>query len=182
MNNHRKFLLLIFLCTSCILAKPAKVLAQVEGQEVAEVDSIRLYLPDAELGRRLVGHDIKSLAGYIKALEKETAAFWSKSTQPKAKGMLIAVGIKPGKKSRVWCEAIGGEISADVLRNLEKQLGEVTPPEVKEAPIAFAINTRFRGQNVEEFPVVPKVWVDAAKAAARQLRIPDDLFKIIWPG
>ena len=181
MNNYRKFLLLIFLCAVCLFAKSANVIAQAQGGEVTKVDTVRLYLPDTELDRRL-GGDIESLARYIKALEKETAAFWSKSTQPTAKGMLIVVGIKPGKKSRVWCEAVEGEISADILRNLEKQLGAVSPPEVKEAPIAFAINTHFRGRKVKEFPVFPKVWVDAAKASVRELTIPDDLFKIIWPN
>jgi len=59
---------------------------------------VRLYLPDSELHRRL-GDDATPLADYIKVLVSTTTEFWKKSAEPEAKGLLIAVGIKPGKRS-----------------------------------------------------------------------------------
>ena len=54
----------------------------------------------------------------------ETEKQLEKEKLPKAVGLLIAVGIKKGKKSRVWCESIEGEIPAETLRRLETALAK----------------------------------------------------------
>src|SRR5207244_1633853 len=92
---------------------------QAQETKVVDLNSIRLYLPDDALKQRL-GDDASPLADYIKSLQKETAAFWDKAEKPKAKGLFVAVGVKPGKKARVWCEAVDGEIPAETLTKLEK--------------------------------------------------------------
>lgn len=153
--------------------------ARKEKSAMVEVKGIRLYLPEAEMQRRL-DTSIEAFAQYIQALEKETTAHTEASGAPEAKGLLIAVGVKPGNKSRVWCEAVDGQIPPDILQKLESRLSAVPAIELKSGPVAFAIEIQFAGQKVEKFPVAPKVWLDASKNN-RALTIPDNLFKAIWP-
>ena len=164
----------VFLIVLCPLT------GRADEKKVVDLNSIRLYLPDAALRQRL-GADASPLAKYIKALQTELTAFWQKADQPKAKGLLVAVGVKPGKKSRVWCDAIEGQIPAEVLAKLEKRLAAVPAVAVKEGPIAFAVEIRLWGQKLGRFPEMPKAWVEAAKKSKEPLMVPDGLFKVVWP-
>jgi hypothetical protein len=139
-----------------------------------------LYLPDSELHRRL-GDDATPLADYIKVLVSTTTEFLKKSAEPEAKGLLIAVGIKPGKRSRIWCDAVNGKIPPGTLAELEKVLSEVPAIDVREGPMAFAIEIRLGTRAVKEFPMFPAAWSEAIKKSGDQFTIPDGLFKIIWP-
>jgi hypothetical protein len=154
--------------------------SQAQETKVVDLNSIRLYLPNDALKQRL-GGDASPLADYIKSLQKETAAFWNKTEKPKAKGLFVAVGVKPGKKARVWCEAVDGEIPAETLTELDKKLAEVPPVAVKQGPIAFAVEIKLWGQKPEKFPKMPKAWSEAAKKSEKPLMIPDGLFKVVWP-
>lgn len=146
----------------------------------AELNSVRLYLPDNELRRRL-GDDVTPLANYIQALVQATKEHFAKSPEPQAKGLLIAVGVKLGKRSRAWCEPVEGKMPATDLSELETALEKVPSINVKEGPIAFAIEIRLGAAEVKQFPVFPTAWSDASKSPSKPLMIPDDLFKVIWP-
>ncbi len=63
----------------------------------AALNQLRLYVPIPDLENRF-GKDIEPLAGYIKSLEKRAGEVLAKEKQPKAKGLLIAVGIKSKKE------------------------------------------------------------------------------------
>ncbi|CEF49239.1 unnamed protein product [uncultured bacterium] len=155
------------------------VVCRAEEKKLVELNSVRLYLPDDTLRQR-IGNDSSPLADYIKSLQKEAALFWEKAEPPKAKGVLIAVGVKQDKKSRIWCDAVDGEISAEALAKMEKKLGEVPAIAVKKGPIAFAVEINLQGQKPEKFPEMPKAWVEAAKKSKEPLMFPDELFKIVW--
>jgi hypothetical protein len=150
-------------------------LAHAEEGGVTKLKSIRLYLPDAEMKER-VG-DVKPLVEYVKALQQEAEKFWASSDRPGAKGVLVAVGVKPGGTSRVWCDAVGGDIPVATLEKFRAALEKVKPPTVKNGPIAFALELGLRGEMPEEFPVIPQSW----KASKEPLLVPDGLFKVIWP-
>jgi hypothetical protein len=150
-----------------------------QEKSVVELNSIRMYLPDEDMRER-VGDDATPLGNYVKALQKEAAAFWQNASQPKAKGLLVAVGVKPGKNVRVWCDPVDGEIPAETLAKLERKLGEVPAVAVRRGPIAFALEIKLWGQQPKNFPEAPKAWVDAAKKAKEPLTIPDSLFKVVW--
>jgi len=170
-NVARLLIIAFFLgfCSPCIW-----------GRTAVELSSVRLYLPDSELHRRL-GDDATPLADYIKVLVSTTTEFWKKSAEPEAKGLLIAVGIKPGKRSRIWCDAVNGKIPPGTLAELEKVLSEVPAIDVREGPMAFAIEIRLGTRAVKEFPMFPAAWSEAIKKSGDQFTIPDGLFKIIWP-
>lgn len=149
-------------------------------QNGVELNSVRLYLPDDELRRRL-GDDATPLADYIQALVQATREHFAKSPEPQAKGLLIAVGVKFGKRSRAWCEAVEGKIPPTDLSGLEKALEKVPAIDVKEGPLAFAIELRLGAAKVKQFPVFPMAWSGVSKSSGKPLMIPDDLFKVIWP-
>ena len=153
---------------------------QAQEKKVVELNSIRLYLPDAALRQRL-GDDVSPLVKYVKAIELETVMFWQKAEQPKAKGLLIAVGVKPDKKVKVWCDPVDGEIPADVLARLEKRLGDLPAVAVNQGPIAFALEVKLWGQKPGKFPEMPQAWIEAAKKSKEPLMVPDGLFKLLWP-
>src|SRR5262245_40593545 len=92
----------------CLVVCLASV-AHAEEKPATFLNSVLLYLPDDALRQRL-GDDVSPLALYIKSLQKETATFLEKVGRPKAKGLLVAVGVKPGRMARVWCDAVDGEI------------------------------------------------------------------------
>jgi hypothetical protein len=157
----------------------ASPLILAKDKKGADLHSVRLYLPDEEMRRRL-GDDAQPLAKYIQALVQMAKDYLKKSPQPNAKGMLIAVGIKPGKRSRAWCEAVEGRIPPAVLSDLEKTLAEAPTIDVKDAPMAFAIELQLGAAKVKEYPAFPKAWSEASKSS-EPLMIPDELFKVIWP-
>jgi hypothetical protein len=153
----------------------------VAESKVVQLNQLRLYVPNAELVKR-IGADVNPLVNYIKAIEKATAKSLEGEELPKAKGLLIAVGIKPGKKVRVWCQNVEGEIPAQVLQKLEKELAKVETITVTNGAMAFGMEVKVRGSEVGMFPEFPAVWMEAARKSEKtRLVPPDDLFKLIWP-
>jgi hypothetical protein len=154
---------------------------KADAAKVAALTKLRLYVPGPDLPRRL-GDDVKPLVAYIKSLEQAVAKALEQEELPDAKGLLIAVGIKPGKVARAWCQSVGGEVPEDVLRRLEKHLAQVETIAVKGGAFAFAMEVSLRGRSVDSFPEFPSAWSDAARrSGAIRIAPPDDLFKIIWP-
>ena len=145
-----------------------------------EHNQLRLYVPIPDLPKR-TGDDVEPLANYVRALD-DPLQRWLEKEKPQAKGLLIAIGIKVGKKSRAWCQSVEGEIPADALQRLEKDLGEVPTIDVKKEPVAFGMEVLIRGQKVEKFPEYPEVWLDGLKKSKGKVIVPpDELFKVIWP-
>src|SRR5205823_4836360 len=123
------------------------------------LNRLRLYVPDAELRRR-VGDDVKPLGNYIKALQQAAAKCLATEKLPKARGLLIAVGVKPGKKTRVWCQGVEGEIPDRILRKLEGELAKVEAIPVTNGALAFGMEVKLNGQRVSRFPEFPAAWLE----------------------
>ena len=152
-----------------------------EESKPAELDSLILYVPTPDLPARL-GSDVEPLTAYLKSLEKVIVKTFESGAKPSAKGLLVAVGIKGGKKARVWCEAVEGECPAKLLRKLETVLAAEPSIAVRKPPVAFGMKMRLWGRKPQKFPEFPEVWVTAAKETETKLLIPpDDLFEHIWP-
>jgi hypothetical protein len=125
--------------------------------------------------------DLVSVEDYIKALNKAALGALEDSNQQDACGVLIAVGVKPGKKSRIWCEAVDGNLSEETLANLESALASVPAVEVKDGPLAFALQGVLWNRKVKNFPTYPAAWRKAIAESGKVLVVPDGLFQIIWP-
>lgn len=149
--------------------------------KVADVDHILLLIPTPELPDR-VG-DVEPLANYLKVVWRKVDEVMSttKADEVKAKGLMVIVGIKSKSKVRIWCESIDGVIPAELLRKIEKEVGQLEAIDVKKAPVAFALNMKLFGRQPGKFEKVPVTWAEAAKKHGVDVVIPpDDLFKHIW--
>ncbi|MGC4006888.1 MAG: hypothetical protein QM811_28695 [Pirellulales bacterium] len=151
----------------------------VEPQPV-ELDQLRLYVPIPELEDRF-GSDIKPLATYVKALEKRSRELLEQEKPPKAKGLLVAVGMKSKASNRIWCEAVDGDMPAELLKRIEKELALIEGVDLKKGPAGFALEVKLFGQKPEKYPEFPSSWIEAAKKHQTPLSPPDELFKNIWP-
>jgi hypothetical protein len=148
----------------------------------AAFNELRPYVPTPLLAERF-GNDIKPLANYVKALQKRTAELLAKETPPGAKGLLVAVGIKSKTKTRIWCQAVEGDVPDELLRRLEKELAKVGAVELRKAPAGFAMEINLFGRKADKFPEFPDAWIEAAKKSDATVTLvpPDELFKMIWP-
>ncbi|WP_454857650.1 hypothetical protein [Promicromonospora soli] len=97
-------------------------------------------------------------------------------------GIFIAVGIKPARRVRLWCEQVDGTLPDDVwpvLTELLNGAGTGVHPQVT-APVAFALEGIVGGGPSTEFPEVPRAWVNAAAEADERLTVPDGLFDLVF--
>jgi hypothetical protein len=88
-----------------------------QEKRVIELKQCRLYVPLYELDPRLGDNPshfadyAESLADYTKSVVKETTAFWENAERPNAKGMFVAIGLKPGKQGRTgWRSRTGPSV------------------------------------------------------------------------
>lgn len=140
---------------------------------------IGLYQSQEELRARL--GDMSSLNDYVQLFESAVSSALAGGEQGDARGFLIAVGVKPGKKVMHWCEAIEGSLPEETLNKLETLLGNIPPIEVKDGPVAFILKGALWGREVKAFPEYPSAWSKALEASGRPFTSLDDLLKIIWP-
>lgn len=169
--------------STCILGLcllPTSPAVGADEPKTTELNQIRLYVPIPQLEDRF-GKNIKPLANYVKSLEKKASEILAKEKKLEAKGILIAVGIKSKKKNRVWCQAVEGEMSVDLVKLLEKELSKLEGVDLVKGPAGFAMEINLFGKKPTKFPEFPDVWIDAAKKDKTIVVPPDDLFKRIWP-
>jgi hypothetical protein len=141
--------------------------------------SITLYNTDKDLVDR--GFDAQTFSDYVDRLEIAASSVLADYAQLDARGLLVAVGVKPGGKVKVWCEALEGEMPEATLLRLKAELEKVPAIKVDKGPIAFALAETVGDKQVKDFPRIPSAWQKAADASNMSLSIPDELFKIIWP-
>ena len=99
-------------------------------------------------------------------------------------GVLIVVGIRPSKRTRLWCDQVDGDIPPDVWQvfvELLQGAGQDVLPTVS-GPVACALECLLGSGPSADFPIGPNAWHQAARSAGRDLSIPDDLFEVVFPG
>ena len=99
-------------------------------------------------------------------------------------GVLIVVGKRPGKRTRLWCDQVDGDIPPDVWQvfvELFEGAGQDVLPTVS-GPVACALECLLGSGPSADFPIGPNAWHQAARSAGRDLSIPDDLFEVVFPG
>jgi tetratricopeptide (TPR) repeat protein len=160
---------------------PAPVI-NTDGQaDSAKLYGTILYVPTADIEARF-GANPEPLASYIIALRKRTNAIMAQAEPTSAKGLLVAVGIKEGRRTKVWCQVIEGELPTPLLRTLERELSDVESVALKQGPAAVGLKFALNGKTPAAFPAAPDRWTDAAQSTrSKKIIPPDDLFKIIWP-
>jgi hypothetical protein len=97
-------------------------------------------------------------------------------------GVLIVVGVRPGRRVRIWCDPVGGNLPPDVwdpFVELLQGADETVRPTVT-GPVAFALECLL-GAGPGEFPMGPMAWQQAASQQDGPLSVPDELFEIVFP-
>ncbi len=148
-----------------------------------ETDNIVLYQPNQALQARVSA--VADLANYIKQLQAVCAEFFATTNTPET--LHIVVAIRPGKRARVWFVSSTHPAPDPTREPLRKKLEAVTPCDVHDGPVAFAISAKLAGgdgknpKGDKDFkPPVPKEWQDATKGKESVL-VPDGFLDLIWP-
>jgi hypothetical protein len=153
----------------------------IRGETHFERDPVFFYQPDAPLQARLAsGGD---LAAYIKRLQAIGTAFFVSEKAPEI--LDVVVGVKPGKKVKIWLISSRRSREDKNLAGLRKKLEAVPACAVRQGPVAFALRWRipsdaFHLSQRELFQrPIPKEWRDAA--GGHDVSVPDGIFARIWP-
>ena len=153
------------------------------GRSAIDVErgAVFLYQPDAPLRARL--ESAQDLTAHIKRLQAAgTAFFASERTHEK---LDVVVGVKPGKKVRVWLISSRRSSADKTLVLLRRKLEAIPPCTVHEGPVAFALVWTINGTpaEIEAMPPcpIPKEWRDAA--AGKNIQVPkvlDGVLARVW--
>jgi len=163
------------------LESPAGLKPATPEAGVAKLLGTILYVPTPQMEARF-GADPQPMADYVNALKARANAVLAEAEPTTARGLLVAVGIKAGRRSKVWCQPVEGPMPPTLVRTLERELGEVEAVALKAGPAGFGLQFGLNGKTPAEFPKFPGRWDDAAGAGRSKTLIPpDDLFKILWP-
>ena len=159
---------------SITLAVPARSEDHFAG------DPIFLYQPDAPLRARL--DSAEDLVAYIKRLQAAGSAFFASEQTPEK--LDVIVGVKPGRKVRIWLISSRRSSEDKTLVRLRRKLEAIPPCNVHKGPIAFALRwmipegTAAKEKTGSPKPPIPKEWRDTA--SGKDLSIPDGIFARIW--
>lgn len=149
---------------------------------IFRLGSLRLYQPDDELQVRLP-NGVGEVAAYAQTLTWTCNELLSRIGQDLGSmGIFIVVGIKPSRQVRLWCEQVGGTLPGDVwpvLTELLDGAGTGVRPQVT-APVAFALEGLVGAGPSSGFPEVPSAWRTAVAQADEPVRVPDELFDLVF--
>ena len=126
--------------------------------------------------------DDVSLKACIESYQRAASEALAGADTGDAHGLLIAVGVKPGKRHFVWCEAVEGKLPQATQDKLDAAFAGVPRVEVKVGPIAFIIRGTLKNRTVKAFPQFPAVWDRAMQRSDKPFLTVEELFRIVWPG
>jgi hypothetical protein len=152
-------------------------LVALAGTRAFQIESIVQYQPSDVLEERLA--DPTKLADYIKRLQDVCQRFFAATTSPETLDIVVAV--RPGRHSRIWFVSSVQSTPDAKRKSLRKSLEEVTPCNVTDGSIAFAIAAKIAGgdgKKREDIPM-PLAWQKAAKG--KNVVIPDGVLDAVWP-
>jgi hypothetical protein len=152
------------------------------GGAYCRVKHIRLYQPDEVLEARLT-EGVDGLAAYLQTLRWVTMSYFGQlGGDFGSMGVLVVVGVRPGRRVKFWCDQVEGKIPTDVwdvfVKLLEGAGDEVRPTVTR--PVAFAIAFLLGDGPPGDFPNAPSAWHHAA-TGHDSLQVPDELFEIVFP-
>jgi hypothetical protein len=149
--------------------------------EYFRLGGMRLYQPDDVLATRLP-NGVGELAAYCKTLAWVGTEYFGRLGRDFGSlGVLIVVGIKPHRRTRIWCESVEGVVPSDawdVFVDLLDGAGENVWPTVTK-PVAFALECVLGAGPSNGFPMVPKAWQEAIADRGGRVTVPDELFGLV---
>jgi len=147
------------------------------------VSNISLYQQDAVLRQRVAS--VEKFSAFIKRIEAVCQTHFAGSSAPETLDVVIAM--KPGGEFKVWFVSSTRANDDVQWEPLRKKIQELTAPDIKNGPVAFALSATIAGAKKNETdpksfkPPMPKEWAEAAQKAKAPLEIPDDILDVVWP-
>jgi hypothetical protein len=142
-------------------------------------DNIGLVQSQSDLVARL--GDTSVLKDYVKVFASAVQSALSGADRGDARGLLVAVGLKPGKKIRAWLEPIEGALPETTLKKLDDTLARVLAIEVTGGPVAFILKGNLWDRKAERYPDLPAAWSTVKDASGKPATSLDEIFVVIWP-
>jgi len=144
--------------------------------------AVRLLQPEEVLASRLPD-GVAEVAAYCNTLAWVGSEYFGRLGRDFGSlGVLITVGIKPNRRTKLWCEVVDGEIPDDVwdvFVGLLRGAGDKIRPEVT-AAVALTLECLLGAGPSITFPVTPAAWEQAISLNTRGLGVPDELFEIVF--
>jgi Gram-negative bacterial TonB protein C-terminal len=140
-------------------------------------DRIAVYQEQQVLLKRLPGPEV--FGAYAKELGRVAHNFFVGDTVPEK--LDIVVALQPGGSPRVWLVSSIREGDAKELEPLRKLLRAVPPIEVRDGPVAFAVQASIAGGGAppadnDSPPPVPKEWRKAGGSQKEGVAYSSDEF------
>jgi hypothetical protein len=166
----RVLLLLVCLNISVVAARAAATGYQLEH--------LVFYQPGEVLEERL--QDTSKLTDYIKRLQDACQRFFATTTTPETLDIVVAV--RPGRQVRIWFVSSRQSTPDVTLRSLRRELEKVTPCDVSQGAIAFAIAGKVAGGEGKRRAgtPMPAEWQRAVDRKGNT-EIPDGILDSVWP-
>jgi hypothetical protein len=140
--------------------------ASVRSATDFERDRVFLYQPDADLRARL--ESVEDLTAYIKRLQAAGTSFFASEQKPES--LDVVVGVKPGKRVKIWFISSRRPSQDKELRALRRKLEAVRPCSVRGGAVVFALNWTIAGAKPiakrkaeSPFPI-PEEWRNAGQS------------------
>ena len=166
----RVFLILVCLTVSVIAAQAAATGYQLE--------QLVLYQSGDVIEERV--QDTSKLTDYIKRLEDVCQKFFATTTTPETLDIVVAV--RPARQVRIWFVSSRQSTPDVTLRSLRRELQKVTPCDVAQGAIAFAIAGKIAGGDGKKRTgtPMPAEWQRAVDRKGN-VEIPDGILDSVWP-
>ncbi len=140
-----------------------------------------LYQPDPMLQRRVV--DRQEFTSFVGEMGAAVTRHVEGVPEGPGQALTLVVAIRPGRRARFWLEfAPGGEV-AELEAGLQRALGELRAPAVREGPVAYAWHVLLwggPGASGPSFAFLPRAWAEAC--AGEEGIVPDAPLDRLWPG
>ena len=129
------------------------------AETTAFVDQAFLYLPDAEMQRRISNQDeFVAYAGHVMDAIVPTIASLPES-EPVSFGLIVTV--RQGHESKVWFSVKSGSLSEAQRGHISAAIEAIRVPAVNYGvvPVAYAVRAWGATDRVTDFPVAPE-WAE----------------------
>ena len=161
-------------------------LSLVAVAEEAKVEAVVLLNPNPEFQQR--ASDAKTIASYIKVIEREALASLEQLENENHSAGIIVVAIRPKQQMKLWID-LDGKSKPQVTDDVQERMATKGVPIVVGGPVAFVLQLRLSGKTDPDQPAaaraaasIPEDWRRVLdRKRTQRLKIPDDVLPLVWP-
>lgn len=137
---------------------------------------VRLLQPDSVVATRV---NPDTFASYLKAVRAEADEYWRSLPGQKARAPFVYVAIKPGMKSRIWCDLPLAPEDDSRATGLERRLSKIPAPSVQGGLVIVAITPVTPDAPADGMSVVlPRSWSKAL--AGKKATTVEEMVALVW--